>query len=128
MRAFIVSFAGLALLGGIIAWIVLAPRAEESVVDARGQEKVSIVLTDEGFAPRYVRISAGTEIVFTTTRSYQFWPASNEHPAHTIFPDFDPRRPLEPNEAWSFTFERSGEWRFHDHVRSYYTGTIYVEE
>ncbi|PIR83791.1 hypothetical protein COU18_02285 [Candidatus Kaiserbacteria bacterium CG10_big_fil_rev_8_21_14_0_10_51_14] len=113
---------------GIFLLISREPRGDVMIVDAREQDTVSIVLSEEGFIPRYVLIRKGTTINFTTTREYQFWPASNEHPAHTMYSAFDPQQPLESEDSWSFVFDRAGEWSFHDHVRSYYTGIIYVEE
>lgn len=126
MRAGLFSVLGVVLIVMLALWL-WPHEAQKSIVDARGQDEVSIVLTDDGFIPRYVRINKGTNVIFTTTRQNQFWPASNEHPSHTIYPAFDAKRPLEPHESWSFTFDRAGEWGLHDHVRSYYTGIIYVE-
>lgn len=89
---------------------------------------VSVVLTSSGFEPADVTIPTGTEVIFTTTTDKPFWPASNLHPSHEIYPEFDPKRALAPNEAWSFTFNRPGEWTMHDHIRAYYTGMIRVVE
>ena len=87
-----------------------------------------ITLTEKGFVPPEIRILLGDTVRFSSTLDSQYWPASNLHPAHDIYPEFDPKRPLLPGESWSFTFDRPGAWRFHDHLRSYYTGVIYVEE
>ena len=88
---------------------------------------VSIVLRDTGFDPQSVRIRRGTTVVFSTTRSNQFWPASNPHPTHDIYPKFDARVPISPDSTWSFRFDDIGTWNYHDHIRSYFTGTVYVE-
>jgi plastocyanin len=90
-------------------------------------EKVTIALTETGFEPQDVRIRVGDSVTFVATIGKQFWPASNLHPDHSIYPDFDPKRPLRPDESWTFVFEKAGEWRYHDHLRSYFVGTIYVE-
>ena len=90
--------------------------------------EVVIVLTDVGYEPSDVTISVGTTITFTTTRDTFHWPASNLHPNHTIYPEFDPLAPVPPEENWSFTFDKAGKWNFHDHLRSYYRGTITVIE
>jgi plastocyanin len=100
-------------------------RAEPA--DLRGQMQIEILFTEDGFLPRDIRIDRGSSVQFTTNTSKYFWPASNLHPSHDIYSDFDPRRPLAPEESWSFTFERPGIWGYHDHIRSYYTGVIYVE-
>lgn len=99
----------------------------DNAVDFTDKSEVSIVLTDQGFEPAHVRIKAGTTVTFTSARDKQFWPASNPHPSHGLFPGFDPKRPIPPNESWSFVPDKPGVWGFHDHIRSYYTGILYVE-
>ena len=91
-----------------------------------GPELISIVLTADGFKPNQVTIPLGSTTVFSTNVDRPFWPASNLHPSHEQYSDFDPLKPIPPGETWSFTFLKAGEWNMHDHIRSYYTGTIYV--
>lgn len=101
---------------------------ETTLVDHKDTSVVSIVLTENGFEPNNVRIQKGTEVIFSSTLGKQFWPASNLHPSHGIYPAFDPLRPIEPEGTWSFVFDQAGTWGLHDHLRSYYTGTIEVVE
>lgn len=117
----------ISVVAGATYLLILRQDADEKVVDLRGQSEVSVVLRDRGFEPRDLRISQGTKVTFSTDRDHKFWPASNSHPSHTLYPEFDPKHLIEPGDTWSFTFERVGRWGFHDHVRSYFTGTIYVE-
>ena len=119
---------GLVVLSAIfLVWILFGAKSQNiEVMDMSNQDEVSIVLNDEGYQPRYVRISPGTAVTFSTTRDNQHWPASNLHPSHEIYPEFDPKRPLEAGETWTFVFNNEGEWGMHDHIRSYYTGIIYV--
>ena len=86
----------------------------------------SINLTEEGFEPKKIVIHQGDIIVFRTTRNKLFWPASNLHPTHLLYPEFDPKRPVDPRNSWSFTFEKIGTWPFHDHLFPYYRGEIKV--
>lgn len=85
-----------------------------------------IQLTEEGFLPSFIIIAKGDRIVFSTTRSEMFWPASDLHPTHAIYPAFDPQQPIDPKKSWSFTFDKSGTWKYHDHITSVYRGTITV--
>ncbi|MEX0917806.1 MAG: hypothetical protein WDZ93_01485 [Candidatus Paceibacterota bacterium] len=89
---------------------------------------VSVVLTDEGFEPAKLTVARGATVEFSTTTGRPFWPASNLHPTHGIYPEFDSLEPIPPEETWSFTFDRVGTWNMHDHIRSYFTGTIHVVE
>ena len=56
-----------------------------------------------------------------------FWPASNIHPTHMIYPEFDAKRPVASGKDWSFTFTKKGTWRYHDHLNPEATGTVVVE-
>lgn len=127
MRMRIALALGVVLLIAVSAYGFANPGSLGSVQDSRNTPEVTIILADRGFEPRYIRISKGTKVTFATTRSNQFWPASNEHPTHSIYGEFDPKRPLEANESWSFVFEKEGGWSYHDHIRSYFTGRVYVE-
>lgn len=114
---------------GLFAWFYgSAGGGRSTVAELQGRDQVEVVLTNDGFIPRQLRISPGTRVVFSTTRDAPFWPASNLHPQHSIYPAFDPREPLRPDEKWEFVFDEKGTWGFHDHIRSYFTGIVYVEE
>ena len=90
-----------------------------------GEEYV-LTMTDEGFSPREITIYVGQVIVFKTEKTKPFWPASNFHPSHSIFAELDPKRPITTDESWSFTFNKIGEYRFHDHLFPSAQGVIYV--
>lgn len=86
----------------------------------------TVVLRDDGFHPRTLTVAAGETVTFITKRDKYFWPASDFHPTHTLFPSFDPKTPIAPGDAWSFTFDTPGTYTFHDHLAAYYFGVIQV--
>ncbi len=100
--------------------------AEETVMQEGASH--SVVLTDSGYEPKTLSIKKGDVVVFTTDRGFEHWPASNLHPTHNLYSAFDPKRPLGASEEWSFQFMRVGEWEFHDHLNSTFTGAITVTE
>lgn len=85
-----------------------------------------VVLTARGFVPQEVTISRHGTVTFSSNTGKPFWPASNPHPVHSIYPTFDPHQPIPPNETWTFQFDQAGDWNFHDHMRSEFLGTIHV--
>lgn len=95
-------------------------------VDMTGRSDVTIMLGVHGFAPGKVYISRNTRVTFKSNAGAPFWPASAVHPSHGVYPAFDPRRPLEPDEAWSFVFDKDGHWDFHNHLDATETGVIIV--
>lgn len=85
-----------------------------------------IILTDEGFEPSEITIEVGDTVTFINKLESDFWPASDIHPTHEIYSEFDPQEPLPPGSKWSFTFSEVGEWDFHDHLAPLYIGVIEV--
>lgn len=88
----------------------------------------TVELREDGFSPSELKINRGDIVTFKTTRNSYFWPASDLHPTHTIYPDFDPKEPVAPTETWSFKFEKVGEWKYHDHLAPYFKGKIIVSD
>lgn len=87
-----------------------------------------ITLTKSGFSPAGVKVKVGTKIKFVNRTDLSFWPASDLHPNHAIYPEFDPKRALSPNEVWEFQFDNVGTFRFHDHLNPTSRGTVVVFE
>ncbi len=94
--------------------------------DKNSSESLTIILTDQGFSPAQLKIKSGDQVTFKTTRHQPFWPASDLHPTHTLYPEFDPKEPIPADKSWSFKFTKEGIWQFHDHLSPYFKGTIAV--
>ncbi|MBI2056486.1 MAG: cupredoxin domain-containing protein [Candidatus Sungbacteria bacterium] len=88
----------------------------------------TIKMDETGFRPQDIEIKQGDTVVFENTGKKPHWPASNIHPSHQIFPEFDPKKEILSEEKWSFTFYKKGEWRFHDHLDPQFSGSIQVQE
>ncbi len=87
-----------------------------------------IHITDVGFVPSKLEIEQEMTVEFENIGKNPHWPASNIHPTHEIYSEFDPKDVIQPGESWSFTFDKAGEWRFHDHAYPEFIGTIIVIE
>lgn len=91
------------------------------------KNKTIVTYTDSGFNPSTILISKGGVVSFVNKSSSAFWPASNNHPSHLLYPEFDSKRSIPSGESYDFTFEKVGSWGFHDHLKSSMTGTITVQ-
>ena len=111
------------LIFSVLLLVLFVGKNSSKVLTGKVKE---IVLTNSGFDPQIVTIAQGDTVVFSSNTGKHFWPASNIHPYHSIYPEFDPRRPLSPEEQWIFTFNKPGQWLFHDHLSSQFTGAIIV--
>jgi len=108
----------------VIAFSVSYVDPGSAYEDADGS--VVVYVTDKGFEPESVEIGAGDTVVFENVDREEHWPASDDHPTHTRYPEFDPKKPLESDTKWSFTFDKPGEWKYHDHQNPYLKGEIVV--
>ncbi len=91
-------------------------------------ETYEVVLKEEGFYPKELTIKKGDTVTFRTDRGERFWPASDLHPLHDIYSDFDPKKSIGSDLSWSFKFKKVGEWKYHDHLFPYYRGIVKVVE
>lgn len=115
--------------------------------------EATVQVTNSGFQPETVTVEKGTTVVWENTGDRAVWPASNLHPTHTQYPGgnydqsgtyqssqacsgqgeqkgdaFDACERISPGESYTFTFEETGTWQYHDHLRSSTTGTVQVVE
>jgi plastocyanin len=81
----------------------------------------------DGFSPSTLTVQSGDEVTFENLSDDDKWPASNVHPTHELYPEFDAKKAVLPGESYSFTFERPGSWGYHDHLNAGVQGTIVVE-
>ena len=84
-----------------------------------------------GWNPSAITVKKGETVTWINEDpNGAHWPASSPHPAHTDYPEFDPKAPIAPGQSWSFKFDRVGTWHYHDHLNAstYGYGTVTVTE
>lgn len=89
-----------------------------------------LTINPEGITPKELTIAIGDTVEFRNSDVKPHWPASNPHPTHTDYPEFDPKAAIEPGGIWSFKFTKAGTWKFHDHLNGRNTkfqGTVIVK-
>ncbi len=82
--------------------------------------------TNRGFMPAKLDLKNGDVVTFVNNSDLYFWPASDLHPSHLLYPEFDPKKALEKGETWKFVFRKSGTWGFHDHLDPTKRGEIKI--
>jgi len=89
-------------------------------------EEYVVTYTDDGFSPSSTSIELGETVTFRNESSRDMWVASAPHPQHTDHPEFDMKE-SEPNGGtYSFTFDKAGEWKFHNHLFPSHFGSVNV--
>ena len=106
-------------------YFLMPPKSDEktSEADVNVREEIepskavlTIVMKNLKYSGTEMTIKQGEVIEFRNEGGEEYWPASNIHPSHGIYPEFDPQRPIKLGESWFFKFDRIGSWRFHDHL------------
>lgn len=88
-----------------------------------------------GYSPSLLEVVKGSIVVFENTNQGLMWPASADHPTHKEYPvaggcagsAFDACKGVSANESWSFTFNETGTWKYHDHLLPSREGIIVVK-
>lgn len=97
-------------------------------------------MTKNGFSPTVLRVEAGDTVQFIPMDDGTYWPASDKHPTHTLYPGsdiqkcgtseaasaFDVCKGISKDQTYAFTFTQKGTWGYHDHLSPKQTGTIVV--
>lgn len=91
------------------------------------QQEVTMQMTDDGFLPQNIEIPLNSKVNFANVGKNAHWPASNIHPSHLIYPEFDPKKGIPSGQTWSFVFDKAGIWRYHDHLYPEVGGTIRID-
>jgi plastocyanin len=86
-----------------------------------------IVYSDSGFSPKGITVKLGDTVVFKNESSRGMWVASAPHPTHTDYPEFDAKKAYNNGEAYSFTFQKVGTWKFHNHLNPSDFGSVTVQ-
>lgn len=78
------------------------------------------------FTPDALSIRSGDVVIFKNKSKGAFQPASDPHPTHTDYPEFDAKQPVPAGKSYQFKFTRTGTWKFHDHSNPGARGTVTV--
>ncbi len=118
----VVLFGTLLLLGaGCATSATIPPQATDaptSQIDQEGLEDQTVVRIDgSGYHPASVSVKKGKAVLWVNEDvAASHWPASDPHPTHTDYPTFDPKSEITPGNIWTFVFEKTGTWHYHDHL------------
>ncbi|HJL55732.1 MAG: cupredoxin domain-containing protein [Candidatus Pacebacteria bacterium] len=99
---------------------------EDTALDTTA-EVIVVTYTSSAFSPKDIAVSAGQTVRFVNESSGNMWVASDEHPTHTVLPEFDNKESVGNGENYEFVFTETGEWNYHNHVNPSAVGTVTVE-
>lgn len=91
------------------------------------KNELTVVYNNEGFTPKELKIKKGDTVKFVNQSDRKMWVASDNHPAHDIYPEFDQKDITERGAEYQFKFEKPGTWGYHNHMFSNHIAKIIVE-
>lgn len=111
------------------------PPADTSADEASNN---TVFFTDNGFEPETLTIEQGETVTWLDRSDTPMWVGSDEHPTHTNYDgtsesehcengESDAFDQCEAGDRYSFTFDKEGEWGYHNHRAANYNGEIIVE-
>lgn len=96
-------------------------------VTSNDTKENTVVYSNSGFSPGSITVKAGTTVVFKNEGGAALWVASGPHPLHTNYSQFDAKKGYLAGESYSFTFDKAGTYKYHNHLAPAHTGTVVVE-
>lgn len=102
----------------------------------------AVTYSATGFSPANITIKKGEAVMWTNISTGGMWVAADEHPGHAGYDgtdrkthcaagapsSFDQCVASAAGSQWSFTFNKVGTWKYHNHVGESFGGTVTVTE
>jgi len=103
---------------------------------------VTVNYTDQGFSPGSVTVVQGQTVTWVNQSAKQMWVASGVHPTHSVYDStgkdahcaagyagstpFDECAAVAAGTSYSFTFDKIGDWKYHNHSNAADFGNVVV--
>lgn len=87
---------------------------------------VSVLISEDGFEPSTLTIQKGTAVIWRNDDTESHRVAANPFPTHSDLPELDSGNNIPPGGDYSFTFDKSGTFNYHDELAPHNNATIVV--
>lgn len=79
------------------------------------------------FSPATISVKQGDSITFINNSTGGMSVASDPHPSHTIYPEFDQyKTSAKGQKSFTFIFDKLGTWGYHNHLNESAVGSVTV--
>lgn len=102
-------------------------------------QNMTVTYDGSSFSPATITVAKGSTVTFLDTAG-TFWLASDPHPTHTAYdgtsrtehcaPGYTGAKPFDEcatGSSFSFTFDKTGTFGYHDHMNDEAHGTVVVQ-
>lgn len=123
------------LIGGVIILLLLAALTVAIFKKNTGNSRVAslipaadVSITGSGFNPATIKIKKGQTVTWTNLDSKPHQVESDPFPTAEKLPELNAETPSEKGGSYSYTFEKSGTYTYHDRLNPLrFQGTVIVE-
>lgn len=143
MQKTIIAIVAIVVLAGIGVWAFTQTNQETNTTqqnetpfseanntedeNTEAAETAEISYTNDGFSPKTTTVEEGITVTWVNESEGQMWIASSVHPTHGELPELDQQNGVSSGGEFSFQFDQSGEWDYHNHLNPSQKGTVVVE-
>ncbi len=129
MLVLVVAVIAIASVGAV--WTVVHNNKSKTTLpsspSATATAPVSISITSTSFSPATVNVTVGTTVTWINTDTSPHRVASDPFPTNDGLPGFDSEEALPANGTYSYKFEKTGTFTYHDQQNPYnIKGTVEV--
>jgi len=128
--AFSLIIAFVVVVAVLVGFLYFNKQNEESTSSKTTTQPVavaSVSITKDGFVPATIQIKKGSQVTWTNNDTNPHRVVTDPHPAHTNLKGLD-SDPLATGESFTFTFEKTGTYGYHDEMNPLkIKGTVIVK-
>lgn len=116
------------------------PQPENTSSPSESETAATVRYQNGQFTPQTVAVQQGDTVEFISPDDEDMWVGSDAHPTHTQYAGTTVSEHCQDGDetsrafdqcsvgdTYTFTFEQTGEWDYHNHVNASAGGTIVVE-
>lgn len=105
--------------------------SDQEIKQIQEEKEHVVTYTADGFKPSHITVKKGDTVTWVSDGP-AMWVASNSHPTHADYGLDDHADPVfdqgEAAQVFTFRFNRTGEWQYHNHENAYHHGTVTVTD
>lgn len=119
---------GLLIVAAVAALYFVNPSGIFPSLGDDNDDVATVTITDTGFVPQTIKIKKGQTVQWVNNGITPHQVASDPYPDHSALPHLFAESPLGTDESFSYTFEDTGTYTYHDQLKpAELTGTVIVE-
>ena len=92
---------------------------------ANSEDRI-VVFDGNAFIPANVAVHVGHTVTWQNKSTQDVWPQADSNQTGTSTREFDPRVAIHPGASWSYTFNRAGNWPYHNNLNTGAGGVVEV--